>query len=118
MSVARQNFTVYQGADFRRAMVFRDETSTLMDLTGYTFRGQARTTHASDDIEFSFTITPRTQSGGDLGYVDLHLPDTSTESLEITKRTTYVYDIEWVSPSGDVRRIMEGTVEVYPEVTR
>jgi hypothetical protein len=114
----RLNFTVDQGSDFDRAMEFRDESSTLIDLTGYTFRGQARTSVDASSVSFSLTFTVRTQSGGNLGYVDMRIADSDTSALSITKDTVYVYDIEWVKPNGDVRRIFEGQITVRPEVTR
>jgi hypothetical protein len=117
-TVGRQNLTVQQGADYRVAMVFSDESGVAMDMTGYTFAGQARESVSSDTASFSMSFTIRTQSGADMGYVDLHIADTDTAALSITKDTNYVYDIEWTNPSGDKRRVMEGVIKVRPEVTR
>lgn len=115
--VARQNLTVYQGADFRRALEFRDEAGSIMDLTGYSFRAQGRTSYAANSASFSFVFTVRNQVS-DKGFVDMHLPAASTAALSLNKEQDYFYDLEMVLPSGDVRRVMEGKVKVYPEVTR
>jgi hypothetical protein len=115
--VARQNLVVYQGSDFRRALEFRDGSSVLLDLTGFTFRAQARPSHAASEIAFEFEFTLRDQTAN-IGIVDMHLPAVATEVLSISKETNYFYDIEMVDTEGDVRRIMEGQIKVYPEVTR
>lgn len=115
--VARQNLIVYQGADFRRALEFRDGAAALMNLTGYVFRGQARTASTSDTVAFSFIFTLRDQ-GSSTGMVDMHIQDTATSALTLSKVTTYVYDVEMVDATGDVTRVMEGTIQVYPEVTK
>jgi hypothetical protein len=114
---AKQGLAIYQGADFRRVLEFKDELSALMDLTGYTFRGQARTSYTSSVIAFSFEFTVRDQ-GIDLGIVDLLVSAVSTEGIVLDKPASYIYDIEMILPVGDVRRILEGKISLYPEVTR
>ena len=118
MAVAKQNLSVYQGADYDQVLEFRDNTSTLMDLTGYAFRGQARVAYTDNDPAFSFDFTIRTQSGGNLGLVDMNIAPASTAALSISKITKYLYDIEMVDTNGKVTRILEGQVSVFPEVTK
>lgn len=114
---SRQNLVVYQGADFRRALEFKDGANVLINLTGYVFRGQARTSVTASSPSFSFTFTLRNQTTNS-GYVDMHIAAAATSALALTKETNYFYDIEMVNSSGDITRIMEGQVKVYPEVTR
>lgn len=115
--VARHNLTVYQGSDYRRALELKDEAATLMNLTGYVFRGQARTSYAASSPVFSFSFTLRNQAT-DPGLVDMLLSATDTAAASITKITEYIYDIEMVTATGDVKRIIEGTLKLHPEVTR
>lgn len=115
--VARHNLTVYQGSDYRRALELKDELSALMDLTGYVFRGQVRSSYASSSPAFSFTFTLRDQEV-DTGIVDLLISAADTAAVSIDKITNYIYDIEMVTADGDVRRIIEGTLKLHPEVTR
>jgi hypothetical protein len=117
MAVARQNLTVYQGADYQASLEVRDESSVLMDLTGYTFRGQARTDYsaASPSLEFDFTIRDQVSEPG---VVDMRITAADTSALSISKRTTYLYDIEMVDTNSIVKRIVEGRLELYPEVTK
>jgi hypothetical protein len=115
--VARQNLIVYQGSDFRRSLEFRDEVNALMDLTGYTFRGQARTSYAAQEVAFHFEFFLRDQAE-EMGLVDMQITAEATSLLNIAKETEYLYDIEMVTSIGDVRRMLEGKVKVYPEVTK
>lgn len=115
--VATQNLTVYQGADYQQALELRDGSSALMDLTDYTFRGQAKTSYADSDPAFEFSFTLRDQVS-QTGLVDMLISAASTTELSITKVSRYIYDIEMVEPSGIVTRIISGQIQVYPEVTK
>lgn len=117
MAVAKQNLTVYQGADYRQSLEVRDESSVLMDLTGYTFRGQARTDYAAASPSLSFDFTLRDQTT-ETGVVDMRIEAADTSALTISKRTNYLYDIEMVDTDGIVYRIVEGRLDLYPEVTK
>lgn len=115
--VARQNLTIYQGSDFRRALEFRDELGVLMDLTGYEFRSQARLKYESANPSFAFQFTIRDQVANP-GLVDMVLVAADTSALSISKETKYIYDLEMVTFSGDTKRVLEGEIRLMPEVTR
>lgn len=115
--VAKQNLTVYQGADYERALEFKDESAVLMDLTGYTLRGQARAKYSDAEPAFSFTFTLRNQVS-DTGLVDMLIPASATSAVSITKDTKFIYDIEWVNTSDKVKRLIEGELLLKPEVTK
>jgi hypothetical protein len=115
--VATHNLTVYQGSDFRMVLELKDESAVLMDLTGYTFQGQARLKYVDALPAFSATFTLRDQMAS-TGLVDMHIPASETEALSIQKETSYLYDIEMVTASGDVKRVLQGTMRVLPEVTK
>lgn len=114
--VDKINLIVYQGTDFRRLMELRDETGALMNLTGYLFRGQVRQSYGSN-VVFEFVFTIRDQ-GESTGVVDLHIPSASTAAIGITEPTDYIYDIEMVDAASEVRRVMEGSIKLRPEVTK
>lgn len=117
MAVARHNLTVYQGADYRRALEFKDESAVLMNLTGYTFRGQVKAKYSDSSPTFSFSFTLRDQAT-EPGLVDMLLAAADTAAITMTKEADYIYDIEMVKPDGDVVRVLEGRLKLYPEVTR
>ena len=114
--VDKINFTVYQGADFRRALEFRDEAGALIDLTAYEFRGQVRETYDSN-VVFPITFTIRDQVAF-AGFVDLHVTAVSTAAIKMNEPMEYIYDIEMVDAALEVRRVMEGKIKVFPEVTK
>lgn len=115
--VAKQNLTVYQGADFRRALEFRDNSSTLMNLTGYTFRGQVRKAYSDESPVMTFSFTIRNQATSP-GLVDMVLPASQSAALNINKETSYIYDLEMVDTNLITRRILEGSLRLFPEVTK
>lgn len=115
--VARQNLTVYQGADYQQALELRNESSVLIDLTGYVFRGQARVKYSDADPAFEFEFTLRDQVT-QTGIVDMLIPAADTSALNISKVTTYLYDIEMVDADSIVRRIVQGEIQLHPEVTK
>lgn len=115
--VAKQNLEIYQGSDFQKVLEFKNESAVLMDLTGYTLRGQARATYGSSDIAFSFDFTLRDQTVSP-GLVDMIVTSASTSLVSISKASEYIYDMELVDAFGIVRRFLEGKVKLFPEVTR
>jgi hypothetical protein len=117
MAVAKQTFNVYQGSDFRKVLVLKDESEALMDLTGYTFRGQVKSAYSDSSAVVSFSFTIRDQ-GTDQGKVDMSLDAADTSALSISKKTNYIYDLEMVDISGIVTRFLEGQLIMWPEVTK
>lgn len=114
---ARYDMTIYQGADFERVLTWSlGEPAVLVNLTGYTARMQLRTIPASDDVALELTTeNGRISLGGAAGTINLDLPASVTEDLAANQ---YAYDLEVIAPSGFVTRLIEGFVNVDPEVTR
>jgi hypothetical protein len=111
MAAGTYNFTLEQGSTFSRRLTVQENNSAL-DLTGYTGRMQMRSTHDSDTIILSFTVTVSDASSGQL---------TTTASATTTASITpgiYVYDLEIESSASTVTRLMQGNITVTPEVTR
>jgi hypothetical protein len=112
------NITIYQGADFQRLLTIKAGAPAVdVDLTGYTFKAQARTAFgiATAAFEFTFTLKDQTTNTGE---VDWKLANSALTALKLTKSTAYVYDVEMTSPGGIKTRILEGTATVKPEVTK
>lgn len=114
---ARQNLTVNQGEDYQQALILKDEAQELMDLTGYTFRGMAKLRYEDANPAFSLDFTLRDQAT-DPGVVDMRIAASSTSAVSIQKATKYKYDIEMVDADEIVRRIIEGEIQLNPEVTK
>lgn len=109
---AKANIVIDQGADFATTVTVTDNDGNVVDLSGYTARGQIRKHYTSStSVSFTFVFsTPR--SSGELA---LTLSNTQTANMEAGR---YVYDVELISPANSVSRLVEGIATVTPEVTR
>lgn len=112
--------TIKQGATFRQKFVYKAGASVNnaapVDLSGFTGRAQMRPDYNSTAVHASWT----TENGGMLlggptGEITLFSSASDTELMPAEKG---VWDLELVSPDGEVLRILEGTTEVTPEVTK
>lgn len=110
---ANYDITIEQGATFTFSV-----TVTALNLTGYTARMQGRTSHASADKVFNLT-----SSGGGLTVTPaanstILVTISATATAAISAPSSGVYDLEIESGSGVVTRLLQGTYQVTPEVTR
>lgn len=113
-------YRIEQGADY--TMRLRPSSLTL-NFTGSTARAQIRKKFSDLAILATFTATNGTDGTG--FYIDLALTDDKTAAIPVNsassaaKRSTlYCYDVEIVLSDGLVIRLIEGQVEVSPEVTK
>lgn len=105
-----------QGATFVRTLNWLDENETPINLTGFTARMDVRvTTQATTPL-----VTLTTENGGivlgdQTGEITLTLSAEETDDLPAKKA---VYDLELVSGSGVVTRLLQGSFTISPQVTR
>ena len=89
---------------------------TPSDITGFTARMHIR--------EKWHSITPIVELTTENGGITLTVEDASIELTLLPAATALytfnkaVYDIELISPGGEVTRIIEGTITLYKEVTK
>jgi hypothetical protein len=109
--------TIYQGATFRKIVTWKaGEPPVGVNLTDCSARMQVREKLESAEVLLSFTTeNGRISLGGSNGAVTLQLDSLTTAGLEWRAG---VYDLEIEFSNGDVRRLLQGTVKVLPEVTR
>tara|TARA_B100001059_G_scaffold38757_1_gene31347 strand:- start:2705 stop:3043 length:339 start_codon:yes stop_codon:yes gene_type:complete len=112
MSAGTYNLVIDQGSDFALDLVIK-QSGTALNLTNYSGRAQLRTVHTASSASASFTVTVTNASEGAL---KLQLPGSTSKNLAAGQ---YVYDLEiFTSSDTIVKRIVEGTVTLTPEVTR
>jgi hypothetical protein len=109
------NLTFSQGATWKLAMTYTNAEAEPIDLTSYTARMQARPSYESAQVVLNLTAGTGITLGGTAGTIDLLVPATTTATIGAAQ---YVYDLEIESPSGEVSRVVQGTLSVTPEVTR
>ena len=111
MAIA-QNIIINNDADYSKQFLEKDDTGTVINLTGYTVTAQLRKTYASST---STTFTTAKVSDAD-GTFTLALTDVQTKTGTL-ERGRHVYDVT-ITSGGIITRIQEGIATVSPSVTR
>lgn len=108
---------VYRGATFRKVITWKDESNTIVNVTGFKAR-----LHMRETVESSapfLTLTTENGGitlGGAAGTITLQASATATAALTVLEG---VYDLEMVAQDNvTITRLLEGLVFVSPEVTR
>ena len=105
-----QHLVIDQGTTFSLTFNITNVDGTAKDLTSYTGSSHLRKSY------YTNTYTAFTVAKDNLeGEITISLTATQTSAL---KAGRYVYDVELVSNTATVERIIEGIVTIYPEVTR
>ena len=112
MTAATYDLVIDQGSDFAIDLTIT-ESGSAKNLTGYSGRAQMRSTHASSSVTASFTVSVVNASAGTM---KMEMSSSVTAGVAAGR---YVYDLE-IHTSGDatVKRLIEGSVTINPEVTR
>lgn len=113
------NITVEKGATFKLNLTWNNKDGagvlTPVDLTGFTARAQARADHAAAATLFSLTNGTGITLGGAAGTIAVVISAADTAAIVGDEG---VWDLELVSGSGEVTRLVEGRVKFTPEVTK
>lgn len=113
---AIHNITCEQGATFNLSITYSDPTGNTVDLTGYQARMDVRVTpSAPAPIVRLTTENDRIRLDGANGNISLVLSAAETANIPAAK---FVYDLELVSASNTVTRLIQGSFTVDAEVTR
>jgi len=116
MAAGTYDLICEQGATFQRTLVWQDETETPINLTGYSARMQVRPSIKSTEVVIELTTANgRIVLYPALGKIELLL--TAVQTAALTAKQC-VYDLELVSASGHVTRLLQGAFTITPEVTR
>jgi hypothetical protein len=108
---------IEQGATFALNITWKDSSGTPVDITGFTARMQVRRSVSAATVEVELnTENGRIDLGGAAGTIGLSIPADVTAALSGWRNA--VYDLELVSTTGVVKRLLSGAVELIPEVTR
>jgi hypothetical protein len=113
------NLEVNQGATKRFQVIYKDSLDAPINLTGYQGRGAIKLSARDADPLALFTVTVSDPTGG---VVDIELAATALESVPLkgrgfNEKTTGFYDIE-IYNGSDVIRLLNGTCNISPEITK
>jgi hypothetical protein len=125
MPAAKLNIAIEQGALFEMVATLVSN-SQPMDLTGYTFQGQLRSS-VSDSAavaSFSFQLLDQTQTQTK-GKVRLYIPSALTQSIPVGTQKAgsktpakYLFDVAFGPQGGERYRLFDGVASVSPGVTK
>jgi len=109
------NLNVDAGSTYNLAVQWKDGSGNPYNISGYTGRMQIRRNINSDTFQVDLT----TENGG------IEIIDAAAGSFKVVITPTQtasllngVYDLEIQDGSGNVTRLLQGSVTVNPEVTR
>ena len=116
MAAGYQNLYLEQGATFEISIALDDVYGNNYDMTGATAKSQIRKSYYSTNAIAEFTSTIDVSSGT----IALSLESTTTANIAAGR---YLYDAVISIPgvpgtANTVTRILEGTIDVSPRVTR
>ena len=115
MAAGTLNFTIEQGATFNLLLTWEID-SVPVNITNWTARLAARVDVEDTEVILSLTTSNGGITlGGAAGTISLNQTATQTALLPAG---TYVYDLELVSAVGAVTRLVQGELNISPEVTR
>lgn len=115
MLAGPHNFTIDQGAYWRRSLKLFNPDESVYNLTGYTAR-----MHLRRDIKAATPVVSLTTENGKIsisgstGTITLTLEASETGAIQ----HDCVYDLEIVTPAGKPYRVIQGNIRLNPEVTR
>jgi len=111
MTVYTSNIVIHTHTDFEQTFVFEDtDSNSALNLSGYTGCAKIKKYESSSPAgTFDVTFTNR-----DLGKVKVSMGSTMTADLKPGK---YFYDL-LLNKSGEITRVVEGTVLVKKAITR
>ena len=121
MSAPVYNTTIERGSTFQLTVTYKDASSTIVNLTGWTFRMQVRQAPTSDVILTSEGGSPTIaidETNKATGVLVFSVTPANTTAISPSTLTTAYYDIEIQKTStGEVRRILQGKLGISPEIT-
>lgn len=113
ISPGTYNITAFQGATFNYVATW-SIGGTAVDLTNYSAAMQVRTSYNATSTLFSLTNGSGITLGGTAGTITVEI---GANAMGAATSGEYVYDLELDSGS-EVTRLLQGTFQIKPEVTR
>lgn len=118
MRAGKYNFTIEQGAQFRRVLTWKDSAGSLVDLTGMTARMKIKHRDTDEEIislvDKGVTTADGIVLGGVAGTITITILAATTTAMDFTEGK---YDLEIVDTGGVPSRLVEGFVSFSREVT-
>jgi hypothetical protein len=111
MAAGYQELFLEQGSDYTTTITLNDVDGTPFDLSNITGKSQIRKSYYSSNPTAEFVITISDPTTGVLG---ITLDSANTANIAAGR---YVYDVVIKTESNVKTRVLEGIVNVLPQVT-
>lgn len=121
MAAGVYNFKVEQGVGNTFTIDYRDGSGAPKDLTNYNVRGHIKDKMSSCDpvAQFDIEITEPTEGKMKVVLASSALTHIKLKSNRYDQYVDFVYDIElYTENDEEVIRILNGIIQVSPEVTK
>jgi len=112
MAAAYQELFLEQGSTFTTNITLDDIDGVPFDLTNVTAKSQVRKSYYSANTTAEFVVTINTPTSG---VILLTLSAPTTANIAAGR---YVYDVAIKDTANTVTRVLEGIVNVIPQVTK
>lgn len=111
------NIEIKQGSEWERTLILKDSVGDVINLTNYTARMQIRALKDKDSILYDTLTTTnlRIVITALEGKIVLKIPSTVSDTYKFIKG---YYDLEIISSTSLVTRILEGSVSINKNVTK
>ena len=117
MAAGIYNFTIEQGATFTRTFKYKDANGNPVDLymdgDGYSARMEIKDKIGGSQLFFASTSNLKL-SISNTNFITLTIDDGTTSQFNFSNA---VYDLEIISPTGVVTRLLQGKIKLSREVT-
>jgi len=121
MAAPVYNTTIERGSTFQLTVTYKDASGSVVNLTGWTYRMQVRESSAGSLILTSEGGSPTIaidETNKATGVLVFSVTPANTTAISPSTLTTAYYDIEIQKTStGEVRRILQGKLNISPEIT-
>jgi hypothetical protein len=104
-----------QGATLVREITYKDSSGVVVNLSTYTARMKVRSSRGAPGVQLTLATSGAGITVNSVGEIEITVPAVTTAIIPAGK---YRYDLEVVSSSGVVSRVVEGEFVVSGEVTR
>lgn len=102
-----------QGSDFNNVINLSDDVNNqYINIAGYTVRSQMRRSYYSANATANITCTITSAANGE---ITMYMSAANTANI---KAGRYLFDMETVSPAGVTNRVLEGIINITPQITR
>jgi hypothetical protein len=108
------DITAYQGADYDQSFTV-SQGGTALNWTGYTAQMQVREAADSTAYLLSLANGSGITLGGTAGTILVNISNAQSAAISAG---SYAYDLELISGSSAVTRILQGAFNVVGQVTR